>query len=173
MRLGKAKQKEGGFTLAEAVMALLVVSLAMAGLMQVNRMIAQGERRGLADRRVEASRRSFVNELRQTLTPLQPLRDAKVSGDAEGLSYPCANGECALRPPNGRLVYLSEGAVHTAWPPAPVSDQPPPRLSAVLWQDGDGKNLATVKFPVEHEADCLFDMISRTCLQPQSSASAS
>ncbi len=171
---------DGGFTLAEALMALLIISLALAGVMQAGRLVGAFQKRIAGDKKVEAARQGFEHELRDRLSPLQPIESDELEGDAHGVRYACTPDDsalgCRLDVPEGRLAYASSGVTYAAWPqPVKPGSFGKPRLDAIVWRGPGGKVLAVVKFPIEQARDCIFDMISRTCLDPDpvSSAAAS
>ncbi|CAL4869739.1 hypothetical protein MMA231_04031 (plasmid) [Asticcacaulis sp. MM231] len=161
-------RKDSGFTLTEALIALLVISLALAGALQASRIVAKFNSRVVTQAKRDKDLISFQAQAAKRLLPLQPITDDKLKGDARQMAFPCdptaPTPLCTLSAPTGTFVYLSGGSAHAVWPYGqPSSSTPSARLEAVALRDQQGKTLAVIKLPVEHAGDCQFDMISRNC----------
>lgn len=162
------RQHDSGFTLTEALIALLVISLALAGALQASRIVATFNKHVLAQAKADKDMIAFQAEASKRLLPLQPITENKFKGDARLMTFPCnptaPTPLCTLSAPTGTFVYVSGGSVHATWPDGtPSLSIPSSRLEALALHDQQGKTLAIIKFPVEHAGDCQFDMISRTC----------
>ncbi|MDV6331309.1 prepilin-type N-terminal cleavage/methylation domain-containing protein [Asticcacaulis sp. 201] len=163
------KPSEAGFTLAEMLVALVVISLALAGIWQGSRIVSRLNMKVEADRTSTLKLREYEAELRAKLEPLQPILGDAVIGSSRALRFACQAGEatpnCALSPPSGTFAYVSNGQVFSDWPPLASAETPgqKPRLQALIVRNTAEKNLIVVTLPVEHPADCQFDMISRAC----------
>ncbi|HTN41928.1 MAG TPA: prepilin-type N-terminal cleavage/methylation domain-containing protein [Asticcacaulis sp.] len=163
-----------GFTLTEALVALLVISLGLAGLLQTSRIVGHFNKSALNQRQEAKSMKAFQAEMQTRLDPIQPINDSKLEGDELQIRYACTREattrDCHLNAPQGHFVYASDGEALAAWPPAAVEGRHSQvNLDAVMLRSPQGKTLALVKFPVEHGADCQFDMISRECREETSS----
>lgn len=163
-----------GFTLTEALVALLVISLGLAGLLQTSRIVSHFNKSVLAQRQESKSMKAFQAEMQTRFDPIQPINDTKLEGDGLQIRYACSREattrDCHLDAPQGRFVYASDGQALAAWPPAAIEGHHEQvHLDAVMLRSPQGKTLALVKFPVEHGPDCQFDMISRACREEASS----
>lgn len=159
---------ESGVTLAEMLVSLVIFSLSMAVIWQGAGLVSRLNNRMTAQKADAMKIQKTAAELTARLSPLQPITDIQMTGQPAHMSFQCEPGapsqNCAYSAPQGHFVYISDGARYPVWPPAkPEGAGEPARLTAVALEDDRGKSLALVKFPVEHRADCQFDMISRTC----------
>ena len=162
------QRHQDGFTLVEALIALLIISLSLAGVFEASRFVSRMDRHVLATRQTEQADAAFQAVLTRRLTPLQPIDAHGLSGDAHRIDLSCEPGAksqaCAVdTPANRQFAYISGGKTLTQWPPVAVEGAEPPRLEGVLIQDGRGNIISTIKLSVEHNRNCQFDMISRTC----------
>jgi len=159
---------ERGFTLAEMLVSLVIFSLSMAIIWQGAGLVSRLNSRINAHKAEMARIQVIVADVNARLSPLQPITDGQLTGRATHMEFQCEpkapSENCAYNAPLGHFVYISDGARYSDWPPVKVtaSDEPV-RLAAVALENDRGKSLAVIKFPVEHAADCQFDMISRTC----------
>ncbi len=165
--------QEDGFTLTEALVGLLIISLSLGGLLQAGRVVGHADKAALAQKRIIKSEVMFERELAEALRPIQPITATDLKGDGHFIHYACDKNQkgqgalkCSLNPPLGSLAYVSSGKVYSSWPPAGVlTADKATRLEAVLWHDDAGKNIGVLALPVEQGADCQFEMISRACRQ--------
>lgn len=173
------QRHDDGFTLVEALMALLIVSLSLAGVFEASRFVSHMDRRVLNARQTAQKDAAFQADLTTKLTPLQPIEGDDLSGDAHKMRFACDPGtksqNCAIDAGEDRqFAYVGSGATVAQWPPVAIENAIPPRLEAVLVRDGHGNNITVIKLPVEHNRNCQFDMISRTCrVQADSSSETS
>ena len=173
------QRHDDGFTLVEALMALLIVSLSLAGVFEASRFVSHMDRRVLNARQAAQKDAAFQADLMAKLTPLQPIEGDDLSGDAHKMRFTCDPGtksqNCAINAGDNRqFAYVGNGATAPQWPPVAVEGGAPSRLEAVLVRDSRGNNIAVIKLPVEHNRNCQFDMISRTCrVQADSSSETS
>jgi len=177
-----SRTPDGGFTLTEMLVALLVISLSMAGLLQTVKMVSRYEQRLVIARRSAIDVDNFAGKLQAELLAQQPLESDTIDGDSRSLAYACEAGrrtgphDCHLTAPGGSFTYISDEQTSNNWPMPDFKPGEVHRLEAVVWQNASGKTLAIVKLPVEQGSDCQFDMISRTCRSisaPETSAADS
>jgi len=161
---------EDGFTLVEALVALLIISLSLAGVLEAARFVAHLNARVMATRRVNVAATQLRDEVAHRLQPVQPITGDDLGGDAKHIHVRCPQGlpgthDCGVDAQASlSFAYISQGQVLAVWPPQPdAPDVVQPRLEAVLLRDTAGKNIAVIPLPVEHNRNCAFDMISRTC----------
>lgn len=171
------RPRDDGFTLVEALVALLIISLSLAGVFEASRFVGRMDHRLLSTRQAGRADAAFQADLTGRLAPLQPIDAGKLSGDAGMLHYVCSPGStlqaCSLASgPDRQFVYVADSHTLGQWPPAVQPGSPPARLEALLVRDRRGNNVAVIKFPVEHNGNCQFDMISRTCRNEPDSAQA-
>lgn len=162
--------KDDGFTLAETLIALWVVSLAMgcvlAGFALLSRFEQAAHGQARARRAVDAS----LSALTQAAAVGEALSVSAFAGDARHLRYACAIGAnednprlCTLNWPSAqRVAYVSDGLVYKAWPVGATQAVPQP-LGALILQDAAGTTLGVVRIQAEQSRDCQFDTVSRTC----------
>lgn len=141
---------EEGFSLTEVVVALLVISLGLAGVMQVARMSARSQVRvvdAATTRRAEAQ---LTRHIEATLRPLEPLSLSRLTATAERLDYDCGAPEpCGFTAPKGyRFRYVVKGVTYERLPPEPINpDENIPdlgRLEAVIVLDKTSASISTV-----------------------------
>ena len=163
---------DAGFTLTEMLVALLIISLSMAGLLAAVKLVSRYDQKLVAARREQRQVGAFAADLQAQLRARQPVIDGVVDGDSHALSYPCDASlrtgphDCRLSAPEGELRYVSRAEALSVWPVPNLKPGETRRLEAVVWRSASGKTLAIVKLPVEQGADCQFDMISRSCRSP-------
>ena len=171
-------RNDDGFTLTEALVALLIISLSLAGVLETARFVARLNGHVVSERKSAIALTEARNDLATRLGVVQPIAGDDLAGEVRHMQFRCPEGlpgtrDCsASAPADITFAYVSDQHAYTQWPPAPVTpDALPPRLEAVLLRDASGKNLAVVPLPVEHTRTCAFDMISRTCRVPASNSS--
>ncbi len=159
---------ENGFTLTEMLVSLVIFSLSLAIIWQGAGLVSRLNNRVKSQKAETAQIQRIEAELSAKLLPLQPVTDSQLMGSPTHLEFECepkaTSINCSYNAPLGHFVYMSEGARYTNWPPAkPKGVSEAVRLTALALENDRGKSLALIKFPVEHTANCQFDMISRTC----------
>lgn len=178
-----------GFTLADTMAAMLIISLAMVGLLQGTQMIARVQRANAAQHQVLVEARAVQAALLALFRA--PGADSgalseRLRGDASHLSFGCASGDCSASltarlgrtwletlagsrsaaAPVGRIggavrfVYVGRLGVYDAWPAAEAPAGE--RLRAVRVEDGE-RPLASVRVWLEQTVDCNYDLISHQC----------
>lgn len=165
---------DDGFTLTEAVIALLVISLSLAGVLQLARLSAKDQKRTV-EQVVEAkAQREGLQRLETELSAVEPLYADQFTATPQGLScLPVAPKPCAIKPPKGyQLRYVVAGQETPQWPLPATSDETvgyatKERLNALIVLDKEGRVVGAIELKVDHPADCQFDMISRACRRPQ------
>lgn len=158
-------RRDDGFTLVETVVALTVVSLALAGILVATNLVTRHNQQVVRARRTAKAAEATLARLRDDLTPHQPFFADDLTGSARDVVYDCGAGRCRFRlsSPSQRLVYVSQGEILTSWPPKVVHEGEEQRLEALILQDLSGTTLGLVRLEAEQGEDCQFDMISRTC----------
>lgn len=157
---------QDGYTAAEALAALAILGLAMAGLTTSMTLIGSSQQKARARLEQAVLERAADQQLEQLLARDAPFRSDQANhlvGDAQTLEADCGNGrrcqariedgvlvvhdqggrDIRLRLPDGetpRFVYVGSYDASPIWPPAP---QPPPApawqsLNAVLIQSHVG-----------------------------------
>jgi prepilin-type N-terminal cleavage/methylation domain-containing protein len=159
---------EQGFTLAEMLVSLVIFSLAMAIIWQGAGLVSRLNTRVHVQQTTDLQVLALTRDLSAKLLPLQPITDSQLTGGASRITFQCepktVSQNCTYNLPLGHFIYIAEGARYAAWPQAKAEGVSEPlRLAALGVENDQGKSLAIIKFPVEHPADCQFDMISRTC----------
>ena len=159
---------EDGFTLAEMLVSLVIFSLSMAVIWQGAGLTSRLNTKLKIQKTDTIAVQKIGMDLKTRLSPLQPITDTQLTGDGTHLSFQCEpkvpSQNCSFDAPLGHFVYLSDGARYPTWPPVKSEEsREPARLAALMIENDQGKSFAIIKFPVEHRADCQFDMISRVC----------
>lgn len=157
-------RRDDGFTLVETVVALTVVSLALAGILVATNLVTRHNQQVLRARQTAKMAEDTLALLRDGLTPHQPFFADDLTGSARDIAYDCGLRRCQFRLTalSQRLVYVSQGKILASWPPK-VIEAPDQRLEALILQDLSGTTLGLVRLETEQPEDCQFDMISRTC----------
>ncbi len=159
-----------GFTLAETLIALWVVSLAMAcvlaGFALLSRFEHNVENQTIGRRAAETD----LAVVTQAVATGEALSVKAFTGDAHHLEYACGKAMdsrnspelCTLKwPDNWRASYVSEAGIFQAWPTS--EEKIPQPLEALILQDQAGETLGVVRIQAEQARNCQFDTISRTC----------
>lgn len=177
---------DDGYTLAEALAAMLILGLAMGGLAEGARVIGRMQTPVVAARNNDqALRRAEAG-----LTGLMRRRaggDQSLTGDGQALRFNCGAETCGLSvdgdsahpalrvwrgevaqsfplPPAGKvsLVYLARDGRFDRWPqPGPSRD-----LSGVMVVETSARGempLVVARSWIEHPKTCEFDMIAKGC----------
>jgi len=158
-------RRDDGFTLVEAVVALTVVSLALAGILAATSLITRHNRQVITAQQTAKMVEDTLAQLGDGLSPHQPYFAEDLTGSPRDITYDCGVARCRFRlsSPSQRLAYVSEGKVLASWPPKAMMEGQEPRLEALILQDLSGTTLGLVRLETEQPEDCQFDMISRTC----------
>jgi len=166
-----ALKSEDGFTLAEAVISLLVVSLSLAALLataslcvRTNRAVAAGklEARAIAEERTR---------LAAALSAVEPVTDGTVVGSDRTLAAVRAGGATILytAKPGFHLRYAGDAGVGDRWPEAPTAQATgdtravPARLGAVILTGKDGAPVATLRLDADLSQACRLDPATGIC----------
>jgi prepilin-type N-terminal cleavage/methylation domain-containing protein len=158
-------REDDGFTLVEMVVALAVVSFALAGILAATNLVTRHNQQMLRlDRAVRAAEEAR-SHLYTALSPYGPFDTNNLTGGERTVDYDCGKSRCQFRLASAgqRLVYVSEGEVLRSWPPKLVAEGREQRLEVLILQDLSGTTLGLVRLETEQAEDCQFDMISRTC----------
>lgn len=184
---------QAGYTLAEALAALVMIGLAVAGLVAGVDQLGRIQGKAGAEVAQAQAHMRLNTGLSRLLEGAGPFRsdDAKgLSGEADHFSFACGQNTCGgeltrkeritnlvLRGPDGstrtvpigtagalNFAYDDEVGEELSWPP---SDAVQPRtlraISIVKPRLGGDPALATARVFAEQPAVCAYDAISRTC----------
>ena len=168
MRQGRAivtGRRDDGFTLVETVVALTVVSHALAGILVATNLVTRHNQQVVRAKQAVRSADETMARLSAGLLPHQPFFADDLTGTVRDIVYDCGAARCRFRltSPSQRLAYVSRGKVLTAWPPKVMTEGEEQRLEALILQDLSGTTLGLVRLETEQSESCQFDMISRTC----------
>jgi prepilin-type N-terminal cleavage/methylation domain-containing protein len=155
-----------GFTLAEVVIALAVVSIALAGILAATNLVTRHNRQVTKWQKASSASDQTVARLRIELARGQPFDTENFTGSATQIDFDCGDGRrCRYRLPSGdqRFAYVTHGDILPFWPRKPAVPDTPERLEALILQDRSGTTLGLVRLETEQTENCQFDMISRTC----------
>ncbi len=166
--------REDGFTLTETLIALLVISLSLAGLIAIASLVAHFERGEWMRTRQDKQLTETEAQIAAILHAREPVRGKALTGEAQGFTYACVPASqdspvCrfslgASHIPNLHLKYVSQGNMRSDWPPPPEpTDIEAPRLEALILQDGGNRTVGVIRLDADQSQDCQFDMISRIC----------
>ncbi len=172
-----------GFTLTETLVALLVISLSLAALIVAASLVARFDRRGWTATKQEREIATTESRIAAILHAREPLRGDDLVGTARRFDYVCTPGagnapDCHFTLsesdiPNVHMMYASENEIRPDWPPQTTTGETePPRLEALILQDGQNKTLAVIRLGTDQDKDCQFDMISRTCREDSQGATS-
>lgn len=158
-------RNDAGFTLAETLIALAVVSMALASIIAATTLVTRHYHQIVFADKTNQRRDAVVKQLQTALGPYQPYDVDGLSGDGRQIDYDCGEKRChfALTDNSLHLGYVSRGERLTAWPPKNVTQNEPQRLEALILQDRSGTTLGLVRLETDQPEDCQFDMISRAC----------
>lgn len=181
---------DSGYTLTEALVALAIVALALAGVTQAARLATRqslGAARGHETSNERAALQRLLSKAPSGLGPYFADEPSFV-GDQSQARFDCLQERpCTLqlittgeklqidadwgqRPmsiaitghPSGRLSYVSsDGVTQGSWP----IEGSTARLSAIVFLDGD-KPLAVMRLPITSRPGCEDGSRTGSCLQP-------
>lgn len=184
---------DDGYTAADALAALAIVGLAVAGLMAGLRVVGSAQAGVSATLNAAVSERAAADELTRLVADQGPFRSDEAddfAGDRHAFSFTCGAARCRAEASAGRLVvqgpkgarvvtlsragdlgfrYVGSLGPVDAWPPASL---PPPApawqvlRSVVLTDQTAARALATARVWTDQRADCEFDVVSRDCRRP-------
>lgn len=113
------RQRDDGFTLVETVVALTVVSLALAGILLATNLVTRHNQQVVRTEQTARSVETTLARLRDSLSPHQPFFGDALTGTARDIVYDCGVGRCRfqLSSKSQRLAYVSQGMISASWPP--------------------------------------------------------
>jgi hypothetical protein len=183
---------QDGYTLAEALAALIMVGLAAGGLVFGVQVLGRLQGKAAAEVATSDDRSRLETAFARFLDKEGPFRSDDVrglQGDTDRLSFPCGDKTCSAtldradgtttlvlagRNETARLavgsrgayafVYQDDAGAEPAWPP--TARRAPMGLRAIAvtkLQLGEERPLAEARLYAEQPAVCAFDSISRTC----------
>jgi len=164
-----ALTSDDGFTLAEAMMSLLVIGLAFGGLIQVAAQGAKTQARSIVHQKDMKLADQQAKKLEAEFEMTVPADGEDFTGRRDYLSVNDQVGHAHLyRAPTGwQLNYVSGGKLFHQWPrqgdETLAVGEDRPRLEAVALSDAKGTPITLIKLRTEQAATCQFDMISRQC----------
>jgi hypothetical protein len=185
-------RSDDGYTLAEALAALLILGLAMTGLFAGTRLLVQAQGRTskvIADDRAVASARTAFEASATNASAIKAVLANQFNGGARSFQYPCAStsgcgvsftdrGEdgvltvvgadgrrTTFRLPHGRgayLVYNSTSGGFLGWQVG--NNHGLLRSINVVRPAGDGDTpMISARLWIEQSQTCEFDTITRAC----------
>lgn len=181
-----------GYTAPEALAALAILGLAIGGLTTSITLIGKHQTKAQNALAQSVLERMANVQLESLLAPAAPFRsdDARLTGQAHGLSFACGVSQCSAQLQDGLLVvhgpgggetkvrlpaaadpaiwYVGSSSTGPVWPPAPL---PPPAPSwqalraVVIKERGDttGRPLAVAKLWLQQRPDCEYDTVIQDC----------
>ncbi|MFN3806529.1 type II secretion system protein [Asticcacaulis sp.] len=165
--------REEGFTLTEAVIALLVISLSLATVLQLTRLSTADQKRAVGQVVQAKAHREVLGKIEGDIRAIEPLNSDQFSAMPQGLKcLSTAAKPCEVLPPGGyQFRYVVAGHETSRWPLTLNADNTAgyatqDRLNALIVLDKQGKVVGAIELKVDQPADCQFDMISRACRRP-------
>jgi len=153
-------RSDEGFTLTEMLVALLVISLSLAGLFQIGRITGRYQQAIVLEQKTQIKRHQFQAKLWQALHPLEPITD-EVTGSVLTLSL---DGQIFKASDiAASFSYISDGQSYDHWPIEVQDGQITPRLEAISLLNQHGEPIGILHFKIDHAKDCQFDMLTRQC----------
>ncbi|MDO8297669.1 MAG: hypothetical protein Q7T19_14660 [Caulobacter sp.] len=178
--------KDDGYTLAEALAAMLILGLAMGGLVEGARLIGRMQAPVVAARNDDQALRRAEAGLAE-LMRRRAGGDESLTGDGQALRFNCSAETCGLSvdgddgrpsltvrrgevaqsfplPPAGKisLVYFARDGRFDRWPqPGPAKD-----MTGVMVVGTSARGelpLVVARSWIEHPKTCEFDMIAKGC----------
>ncbi len=179
---------DDGYTLAEALAAIVMIGLAIGGLAQAAHVIGRLQERSAAGVQAQARNLALQQGLDRHLQTVEPVwsdrggaqvssrsavlpcghgamcrLDLERAADGERLTLRDARGRkrsLALGPTRrARFEYVDDDGVHEAWPPAVI---PRRTLRAIAVVDGERPLAVGRIWPVQ-PGPCVFDSVSGEC----------
>ena len=159
--------KEAGFSLAETLMALVVISLTLGIVMQASNLVRRLQKQAQS---VRAEAMLTDQETRRLSHALDQMGSVSVRTFQGGSArFQAKDSSFNYTAPQGwHLTYVTDQDQADHWPEIGVSSAPAPALRAIALKDQNQKVRATARVRVEEPQDCAYDLISRTCREPQS-----
>lgn len=183
---------QDGYTLAETLAALVIISLAIGGLVIGVDLLGRAQTKATADTRQTDHAIRLDSEFAHFLEQAGPFRSDDphgLQGDEDRFSYGCGDEVCSAEINRGdektllvltdrqgtvRSIDIGKGAFvfeyqdeqgHQAdWPPSDVSKPRSLRAIGILKPRlGEELPVAEARLFIEQPAVCAFDTISRSC----------
>ncbi len=182
-----------GYTLAEALAAVLILGLATAGMTAGVQSFSRHQVRATkstAAARGEIVTQTAVDALLTGAGPFSSDGHGGLNGDQQGFAFPCVSGTCEARvgrtqtgqplmvqrttssvsvsPAAGgslRFAYVTAGERVERWPPARLDTGGPaePLQQIVLIGEPGERVIGAWRIWREQASDCAFDSIARSC----------
>lgn len=183
---------DAGYTVAEALAALVIVSLSVTGMVKGAQAIGTFQQRSSAEIHDATSAKAVDRQLGglfQGQGPFLSTGTGGLRGTASQLEFPCGPATCAaslLNRPHGSLLvirglaqmsttsrstglsfqYRTASASFDHWPVArSINGQPviEPLLAVSLVGPGSDAAVATARIWKEQSAGCAYDSITKAC----------
>ena len=184
---------DDGYTAAEALAALAILGLAMAGLTTSMGLIGAGQQKAREQLQQAVAQRAVNERLERLLAIGAPFRSDEADqliGDSQDLEIDCGGARCAARIQDGQLIFRSGAGSEKAlqlpqgeaprfvyvgsystgeiWPPSAL---PPPApswqvLKAIVIQSDVNKAkipLAVARVWRQQRTDCEYDVVIQDC----------
>lgn len=166
----KALTSDDGFTLMEAVISLMVVSLSLAALLAVANLSVRTQKAVVAERTDARAAAAERARLATALGAVEPVTETGFVGSNRTLAAVRAGGASVIYSarPGFRLRYVGEDGVTERWPGSLAAGQDQAaathrRLRAVILSDSHGAPVAVVSLRADLSQACRFDAASQTC----------
>lgn len=173
-----------GYTLAETLVALLILGLAMGGLMQASLLLGHLQQNAQRNLNTFEAGRRLQQEFSVLFADYGPFPSSSriLEGAAEGFQFACGTSLCGARLTDGRLElrapaasqvelggrfaghfeYVGDAGASDDWPGDGRAEQ---RLQAVQLVDGGHGDvpIATARVWKQEAPGCVFDTIAKDC----------
>jgi type II secretory pathway pseudopilin PulG len=168
---------EAGFSLAETLVALVIISLSLGGVFIVAGLGAKIQTRVMAQKVSAQAIQSQEKDLSRRLALAGPYTSDNFDGtpahfivSSEGVAT------MGYRAPEGlRLRYVGDTGALDNWPDIGLTDDAghidarrQGRLRAVVLTDVKGVPVVTIRLRVDERAACNFNAVSQTCAEVSS-----
>ncbi len=165
-----ALKSEDGFTLAEAVMSLLVVSLMLAALLATASLCVRTNTAVALEKQDARAIAAERTRLSAALDQVQPVTGAGVVGSDRTVAAVRAGGATILYTarPGFHLRYVGEAGTGDRWPEIAARTTAdtravPARLQAVILTAGDGAPAAVIRLRADLSQACRLDPATGVC----------
>lgn len=165
---------EAGFSLAETLVALVIISLSLGGVFIVAGLGAKTQTRVMAQKTSAQAIQSQEKDLSRRLALAGPYTADNFDGTPAHFIV-SSEGVATLgyRAPEGlRLRYIGDTGALDNWPDIGLTDETghidarqQGRLRAVMLTDIKGMPVVTIRLRTDERTACNFNAVSRTCAE--------
>ena len=162
-------KSDDGFTLMEAVMSLMVVSLSLAALLAVGNLCAKAQKAVAAEKTASRALADERMRLTTALAAVEPVTETGFVGGDHALAqlHDKAMTVIYTAGPGFHMRYVSASGVDDHWPGnatgAVQRNAVQRRLRAVILSDSHGAPVIVVRLRADQSQACRFDPVSQTC----------